>query len=377
MTKQRRLLPRRSLGRTGLDISVLGLGGFHQVETSRERLDEIVKIYLEAGGNYVETARAYGRGSSEIKLGKALRGRRDQVVLASKTGERTRDGARRDLDRSLQSLQTDRLDLYFLHGVNDGDALDTITARHGALEAFQEAQAEGLIGHIAMSSHWPAMYVEALERIPLDAALVWGNYLDFCNFPEIPNEVLPALRAAGVGILIMKPLADGFLHRSPKQALRYMLSEDVDALVSGFNSLEMLRTDIEICCDPNPVRAAERTAILRDAPELGDYVCRQCEQCTVLPGSRLVPRVFELEGKFDRQMDDRRSADAAQYALRERLKGWFHTGDRARQLYSVLSGSLDELSGRKLQACRYGLDPQRKLRIADAKLRDEGNVNLL
>ena len=78
------------------------------------------------------------------------------------------------------------------------------------MRALSRALDEGLIRHVAMSSHWPAMYLQAVERLPLEAVLIWGNYLDFCNFPEIPQEILPGLRARGVGILFMKPLADGF-----------------------------------------------------------------------------------------------------------------------------------------------------------------------
>lgn len=371
------LLPRRSLGRTGIELSVLGLGGFHQVETLQADLDVLVADYLAAGGNYIETARSYGSGASEIKLGRALASvPRDRYVLGTKTAERSEEGAWRQLNESLAALGTDHLDLFFLHNIGDDATLDAVTAPQGALRACERALNQDLIRHVAMSSHWPAMYLASLDRLPLAAVLIWGNYLDFCNFPEIPQQILPTLRDRGIGILFMKPVADGFLYRSPELAFRYALAQPVDCVVAGFNSREMLAADLACCQDETPADVAQ---ILAEAPELGDYVCRQCPVCSVLPGEDGVAlkRVFELEGKVDRQMDDRRQTTAAQYALRERLKGWFASAGRARASYAELAVKAPELAAKPCQACRYGLDIGRKLAIADAKLRGEEALRLL
>lgn len=361
-------LPRRTLGRTGIEISVLGMGGFHQVEVDQETIDSVLDRYLEAGGNYVETARGYGGGASESKLGRALRGRADRVVLASKTSARDEETAWREINESVERLGRSPIDLYFFHGVGSMDQLDAICAPQGALAAFARARGEGLIRHMAMSSHWPAMYVEGAERLPIDAVLIWGNYLDFCNYPEIPGQVLPALRRRDIGVLFMKPLADGFLYRSPHRALRYALAQDGDGVVAGFNSLDMLEADLEACCQEPPADSHEIEGILAEAPELGDFVCRQCVECSVGDQGARIKRVFELEGKLDRQMDDRRPTDAAHYALRERLKGWFHQEDRARALYAEAGEPAPALAAGELAPCRYGLDVARKLRFAHAKL---------
>lgn len=373
-------LPRRPLGRTGIQLSVLGLGGFHQVETLQADLTAIVGNYLAAGGNYIETARSYGGGASEAKLGRALAGvPRDRYVLATKTSERGEEGAWRQLNESLAALGTDFVDLFFLHNLGDEAAMSAVCAPQGAMRACERALDQGLIRHVAMSSHWPAMYLAGLERLPLGAALIWGNYLDFCHYPEIPGEILPALRERGVGVLFMKPLADGYLYRSPERAFRFALAQPVDCVVAGFNSLEMLAVDVACCRNESAATAAEIGRILADAPELGDYVCRQCPDCTALEGAdgTALKRVFELEGKVDRQMDDRRQTTAAQYALRERLKGWFGAADRARAAYAELPLKAPELAAKPHQACRYGLDIARKLTIADAKLRNREALHLL
>jgi predicted aldo/keto reductase-like oxidoreductase len=235
-----------------------------------------------------------------------------------------------------------------------------------------------MIRHLAMSSHWPAMYLEGLRRLPLEAVLIWGNYLDFCNFPEIPNEILPGLREQGVGILFMKPLADGFLYRSPELAFRYALAQDADCVVAGFNSRAMLDMDLA-CCLAEPGGTEEIERVLAQAPELGDYVCRQCAECSVLPGAggEALKRIFELEGKTDRQMDDRRNTTAAQYALSERLKGWFGSAARARQMYGELPVQASAMMDLPRKPCRYGIDIPRKLSIADAKLHGGDALRLL
>ena len=377
MIQRRDDLPRRPLGRTGVEVSVLGLGGFHQVEVSQDDVEAVVDRYLAAGGNYVETAAGYGAGASETKLGRALAGRRDDVFLATKSHQRTYDGARRQLEESLQRLQTSRLDAWFFHNIGSPDVIDQTAAADGALRAFREAREEGVVGLFGMSSHWPPLYLEAARRLPLDVVLIWGNYLDFCSFPEIPNEILPELRERGIGILFMKPLADGYLHRSPRAALRYALAGGADGLVSGFNSVDLLETDLAVCCDPSPVTQDELATVLRDAPELGRYVCRQCATCPVCDDGELLKTVFALEGKVDRQMDDRRPVDAATYALRERLKGWFGTAGRAGERYAALGEPAARLLDAPLAACPFGLDIPRKLRIAHAKLAAGSRVELV
>jgi len=370
-------LPKRPLGNTGLEVSVLGMGGFHQVEADQETIDAVVERYLDAGGNYIETAK-YGDGASEQKLGRALAGRRHRTFLVSKTGQRKYEGAWREINESLEWLRTDHLDVYLFHGLGDAEGLQTVGGPDGALKAFQRAKDEGLSGHIALSSHWPMLYVEAAERLPLEAVLIWGNYLDFCNYPEIPRVVLPALRAKGIGITFMKPLGDGYLHRSPRRALRYALAQGCDCLVAGFNSLGQLEVDLAACCDSTPFTQQELADCLREAPELGDYVCRQCEDCPVCEDAGMLKCVFELEGKFDRQMDDRRPpVSAAEYALRERLKGWFGAQGKAQDAYAELGEPGPRLTETLCAPCSYGLDAVRKLRIAHAKLSRSERVELL
>jgi len=120
------------------------------------------------------------------------------------------------------------------------------------------------------------------------------------------------------------------------------------------------------------------TDCLRDAPELGDYVCRQCEECPVCGEATTLKRVFELEGKIDRQMNDRRPPpDAGQYALQERLKDWFGAEDLARDTYAELGEPALGLIENLAAPCPYGIDVGRRLRISHAKLSRSERVELL
>ena len=369
----KRSIPRRPLGSTGLHVSVLGLGGFHQVEIGQDYVTELVDLYLEAGGNYVETARGYGRGASETKLGRALRGRRDQVILLSKTGQRDAEGAWRELNESLEALGTDHVDILLYHCLTEVAQVEAIAAPGGAAEAFERALREGLARFAGASTHWPMVLIPAMERLKLDAVMYWVNYLVACNYPELYHTIAPAARARGLGIIGMKPLGDGYLHRSVRQAFEYALAQEVDVLACGFNSVEMLHADIEAACRWERPTEAQLKTILCDAPELGDYVCRQCGDCR-LPELDL-PKVFELEGKFDRQIFDGRPTDALDYALRQRLCYWFHNQERAIELYgphaSAVAGLLS--SGAELPDCPYGIDLRRKLKLAHLKLTSDGD----
>jgi len=361
-------IPRRPLGNTGLVVSVLGLGGFHQVEVGVDYVQELVECYLEADGNYIETARGYGNGSSERKLGQILRGRRDQVVLVSKTGQRTAEGAWRELNESLEALQTDYLDVLLYHCLTQAEEIETIARPGGAAESFARAREEGMIRCVGASTHWPMLLLPAMESLELDAVMYWVNYLVACNYPELYQVIAPAARQRGLGIIGMKPLGDGYLHRSVKPAFEFALAQEVDVLACGFNSVGMLEADLEAVCQWERPTEEQLESILRDAPELGDYVCRQCGKCA-MPDLDL-PNVFELEGKFDQQMFDGRPTDAPDYALRQRLRYWFNNQARAIELYKPYTARVQALlqAGTPLPSCPYGIDLRFKLKLAHAKL---------
>jgi predicted aldo/keto reductase-like oxidoreductase len=365
-------MERRALGKTGLQLSVLGFGGFHLVEITTGEAARLLGMYLDAGGNYLETAAGYGNGISEAKIGKAVSRRRGEYVLATKSTARTRQEFLDELDRSLCNLKTDHVDLMFMHAVQSLQDVEKILGPGGAMEGAAEARKAGKLRFIALSGHGrPDSLIAAVRGYPFDVMMTGFNYFDRFNFPATEGELLPLCIERGVGVIAMKSLADGYLYTSPTPALRYTLSLPATTVVAGINSVEMLETDLSIVARFTPMSDAEKEELFRTAPELGDYVCRLCAKCRT-PGFD-PQKVFLLEGVYDRQMDDMRVTDTARYALRERLKQWFAQAETARTEYESLAPKVNPARdyGALSRLCPYGIDVDRKLKIAHGKLSRE------
>jgi aryl-alcohol dehydrogenase-like predicted oxidoreductase len=363
-------MQKRTLGKTGLELSLLGFGGFHLVEVTRQEASWMLNTYLDRGGNYIETAASYGAGISERKVGEAVSGRRSELVLATKTTERTRAGAMANLEQSLRNLRTDHVDLFFMHEPQTVAEAQTLLAPDGAMEAFAEAKRAGKARFVAVSGHGrPAGILYSVQNHPYDVLMTGFNYFDRFNFPQLEGELLPLCQSKGIGVLGMKALADGYLYRDPKTAIRYTLSLPIACLVVGINSREFLEEDLRIVERFGPLTEKEKDKLYRSAPELGDYVCRLCGKCK--DGAGFDPQeVFLLEGLFDRQMDSQRVMEPADYALQERLKHWFDQRAWAMEEYSKVPAKVDPARDYRFlnHLCPYGIDLDRKLKIAHTKL---------
>lgn len=363
----------RKLGSTGIELSVLGFGGFHLVEIGRAEAARLLNTYLDRGGNYLETAASYGDGISERKIGEAVSHRRDDFTLATKTTERTKEGYLREVERSLKQLKTDRLDVVFMHAVQHEEDWQRIIAPGGALEGAISAREQGKIRFIGITGHGrPDALVGAVRAYRYDVLMTGFNYFDRFNFPAVEGELLPLCLETGTGVLAMKAVGDGYLYRSAPHALRYTLSLPVTSVVAGMNNAAMLESNLRIVDSFEPMTDTEREELYRTAPELGDYVCRMCDRCNV---DGFDPQsVFLLEGMYDRQMDSERVTDTALYALQERLKFWFDQRSQAREEYARLALRVDPAKDySKLNGyCPYNIDIDRKLKIAHSKLSDEG-----
>jgi aryl-alcohol dehydrogenase-like predicted oxidoreductase len=361
-------MQKRALGKTGMELSLLGFGGFHLVEVPRREASWLLNAYLDRGGNYIETAAQYGDGISERKIGEAVSHRRSEYVLATKTDKRTRAEALASLERSLANLRTDHVDLFFMHEPQSVAEAQAILAPGGAMEAFAEAKRAGKARFVAVSGHGrPAGILHSIQNHPYDVLMTGFNYLDRFNFPQLEGELLPLCLSKGIGVLGMKALADGYLHRDPATAIRYTLSLPIASLVIGINSREFLEEDLRIVERFRPLAGREKERLYRSAPELGDYVCRLCGKCR----DGFDPQeIFLLEGLFDRQMDSQRVMEPAAFALQERLKHWFDQTAWAREEYGRLAARVDpERDYASLnRLCPYGIDIDRKLKIAHAKL---------
>jgi aryl-alcohol dehydrogenase-like predicted oxidoreductase len=197
----------------------------------------VIERALDCGVNYCDTAPAYS--SSMDYYGAVLGGRREEIFLASKTADRTRDGSLRILDDSLRRLRTDRLDLWQLHDLRSLDEIDTIFSKKGAIHALVQARGEGRVRFLGITGHHdPAVLVDAMARFDFDTVLVALNAAD-PHRRSFARTVLPEARRRGMGVIAMKVYAAGELvePRGPcpaADALGYVLSlEGVSCAIVG------------------------------------------------------------------------------------------------------------------------------------------------
>ncbi|MCL2034844.1 MAG: aldo/keto reductase [Oscillospiraceae bacterium] len=365
----------RVLGKTGLKTSVLGFGGFHLLEIPLKEAEYLLGAYLDAGGSYIETAASYGDGESERKIGRSVMHRRDDFVLVSKTMERGKAEAAAEIDRTLRNLNTGYLDMLLMHAVGTIDELDRLLAEDGAYAAAVEAKKAGKVGHIGISMHgWAGALIEAVKRDRFEAVMATINYYDRFNFPEIEGELLPLANEKGLGMILMKPVGDGWLYQSAEQAFRYAFTRPVSVVVAGINNRQMLKADLKFAESYQPMSKADEEALFMTARELGDYVCRQCGKCSC-PRGVDIQEIFAAEGYFDRQMMRGTVQDTAEYSMMERLRFWFGNKELGKARYDRLGknkkADVCNQCGECIPMCPYGINIPYKLGLADYKLADK------
>ena len=200
------MVEKRSLGRTGMMLSMIGFGGIVVKDAKPGDASAVVKLAIDSGINYFDVAPSYG--DAEIKLGPALEPYRKNVFLACKTTKRTKDEARAELEQSLQHLRTDHFDLYQLHAVTTLEEVNTIFGPDGAIETFQEARKEGKIRHIGFSAHSVEAALALMDRFDFDTILFPVNFATW-HAGNFGPQVLARAQEKKMGILALKAMAKG------------------------------------------------------------------------------------------------------------------------------------------------------------------------
>ncbi len=244
------LLEKRTLGRTGLKLSILGFGGIVVMDATPDQASKRVGEAIERGVNYFDVAPTYG--DAEEKLGPALRPYRKDVVLGCKTNQRDKSNARRELEESLEKLQTDYFDLYQLHAVTSLEDVDRIFAPDGAMETFLEAQDEGIIKYIGFSAHSVEAAMELMNRFDFDT-LMFPFSASSWYAGNFGPQVMQHAYEKNMGILALKAMAkgpwpEGTTQRIPKawyepmtdadearQGLRFALSHPITLAIPPGN----------------------------------------------------------------------------------------------------------------------------------------------
>ena len=266
-------VPRRAFGRTGVQVSILGVGGHTMGEAKTEaEAIRIIHEALDAGVNFMDNAWEYHDGRSEEWMGKALTGgRREKAFLMSKVCTHGRDAkvAMQQLEESLRRLQTDHMDLCQVHEVIYDNDPDLHFAKGGVMEAIAKAKEQGKVRFVGFTGHKdPAIHLKMLAHdFPFDACQMPLGPFD-ATFRSFEQKVLPELNRRGIAPIGMKSLGGtaesvkkGVL--TAKEALTYVMSLPVATLVSGMESLDVLRKNLEIARTFAPM-TPEAMQALRD-----------------------------------------------------------------------------------------------------------------
>ena len=304
-----------TLGKTGLLVSRVGFGGIPIQRISQEECTALFDAVVEAGINYIDTARGYT--VSEQYLGEALKGRRDKFILATKSMARTREAMETDIETSLKNLQTDYIDLYQIHNPNDAQ-LDTVLAPGGAMEALIEAKEAGKIGHIGLTAHSLSVFERALEIDQIETVMFPYNVVE-----RQGESLIARAKDKNVGFIAMKPMAGGAI-KDAELAMRYVVSNPAATLViPGMYCAEEVWQNVGAAQNTAPLTDEEQARCEAISAALGDHFCRRCNYCAPCTKGISIPSVFLFEG----------------YLSRYGLENW------ARDRYATLSAKASECIG--------------------------------
>ena len=271
-------IEKRSLGKTGEKLSVIGFGGIVVMNATTEQAATRVKEAIDYGINYFDVAPSYG--NAEVMLGPALKPYRKDVFLACKTGERKKDGARKELEQSLKNLQTDHFDLYQLHAVTSLEDVDTIFDNGGAIETFMEAREEGKVRFLGFSAHSVEAAMALMDRFDFDTILFPFNFATWYSGNFGP-QVMEKAKSKEMGILALKAMAwrpweEGeertvektwykpLPEEEAEQGLRFTLSHPVTAAIPpGDENLFSLA--LKLAADFKPMKQKDIKAIKEKA----------------------------------------------------------------------------------------------------------------
>ena len=275
-----------TLGKTGLKISVVGLGGIPVQRTDKAGARAIVEECMKQGINYLDTARGYT--VSEEFFGEALKDCRDKWVIATKSMARDYESMKADIEKSLHNLQTDYIDLYQIHNIKTDAEFDTCFGENGAYKALLEAKEQGKIGHIGATAHG----LEAFERLITEFEYKIETMMFPYNIVENQGaELMKECKKKNIGFIAMKPIAGGNIDDTVL-ALRYILSNpDCSVVIPGMGAVKEVEQN---ACEEVflPLSEEDKEACKKIAKELGSEFCRRCGYCAPCPQGINIPSNF-------------------------------------------------------------------------------------
>lgn len=270
-------LPTRTLGRTGIKVSILGFGSGSRFLMYKDDDQAIAALdrALDLGITYIDTAHDYGDGKSEERIGHLMSTRRSQVTLATKIAGRTADEARRQIELSLKRLRTERFDVLHIHALKNLDDLAAIQAKGGVLEAMYEARDQKITRAIGITCHAdPRALQQALERHDFDctqmalnaglASITDGMKIAPAGPACFEQLALPVARRKNLGVIAMKVFGQEQLlgAAAPEKLLAYALSLPVSLASVGMPKPELIETNVAWARGFKPLSKGDRRRLV-------------------------------------------------------------------------------------------------------------------
>jgi predicted aldo/keto reductase-like oxidoreductase len=270
---------KRTLGRTGLKVTAIGLGTIPTFRAPRAQAVKVIRKSIDLGINYIDTARAYRKGYSEERIGEALKGIRQNVVITSKTHTfDSGEGALKDVETSLKTMNTDYVDIYCFHELCQEKEWEQVIAPKGALEGFKRAKKDGKIRFIGISGHRSSQLTKIVESGEIDVVIIPYNYV----FDDADADLWPTCAKLNIGMVAIKPFAGGFLNQH-SLSLRWNLQKPPHVTVPGMWQVDEVTENTRHLREFLPVSETE-LAYLHEERQYWYYqLCRFCYQCQPCP----------------------------------------------------------------------------------------------
>ncbi len=282
----------RLLGKTGLNVSLLGFGGIPIQRIDAAGTKKLMQKLVSEGVNFIDTARGYT--VSEEYLGEALEGIRNKFILATKSMARTCDAMREDIEISLKNLRTDYIDLYQIHNPNMAQ-FEQVISEGGAIEALLEAKKSGKIGHIGVTAHSTEVFEKALEFDFIETIMFPYNIVETQG-----EELIKKCKDKNIGFIVMKPLAGGAIENADL-ALRFIANNpDITVIIPGMADMAEIEQNLNAVNNTSSLTTVEIAEIENIRKTLGTQFCRRCNYCAPCTAGIAISGVFLMEGYLTR-----------------------------------------------------------------------------
>jgi len=284
----------RKLGPTGLDVSIMGIGGGYLDRMNAQELRQTLDYAFDHGVNYIDTAPGYG--DSEVRLGEAgLSKHRNECILATKASDRTYDGAMRQLEESLKRMKTDYIDVWQLHGISDETELKQVMKPGTSFDALREAKESGVVRFLGLTAHTPIPLVMAIKTGEFDTVMVPFNIMRRQLGEDPAIGLFQLARKKNIGVVIMKPVASDRITKNLSTAIKFVLAHDISVTIPGVSNFEQMRTDIEIAEEFSALSEEEQQQFTKSEVILSDDYCRECGYCLPCPQEMDIPAILRME----------------------------------------------------------------------------------